>query len=1327
MPTSSLLSQDRASPGQYFRELGDDIADVDETQDGLVYEDRFTGRSGQAFGALGRGGYVTGPGVGRERGLTQIELMPYAFMDTGMLFGSVRGFRSDDGFYGANMGLGYRQYIEPIDRIFGINFFHDYDNTTDSLFRQWGFGVESLGKWWDVRANAYFPYGERSRLLRTDLVTGSQRFAGHNLLFDLVNTFGTSLRGGDGEIGIPIPGRFTSRHDVRLFAGGYWYDSDATNQFAGWSGRIQGEPIPSLLLQLQVTNDSKFDTNVVFAATFSFGGYHQPDDEPRNQFTRMTTPVQRNYNVVVSRDQVLAPGVVAINPATNAPYFFDHVASYANPGGNGTVENPFQTIDQAVTVLPNEILFVHADSVFDGDIDGNGVADNTVTLLPNVRYLGEGVGIEHFVNVQGLGNVQLPRATAGILRPQLLNGVGDGVTLANDAEFSGFLVGNSAIPGSGPTGNGVFGNAVSNVTLNQNEFNFAGLAGMLFNNTVGRVDIFETRIFNPGGVALDVQGGTPQITFSGDDTPNSGDITNDGDIALRVEDTLIGSFVNLTNSDIINTNSAAQGIFLNNVAGAVTVGEATISDAGTFGIQILDSSGTFTFRSGIEIDNPADNAIQITNLANTGLVNFTSTGSVAISNRNASAINFFNDAGRIFFDGNVNIGQPVVDLNGDPVSDAAAINWQGNSGLVQFSGNITINASGGDAFALGNVVGNTGAFQTVSSNANNPTSVNITGGVNNIGIGTNGTGVGVNIANNTATSSVEFGNGVSIAGRINEGVRIVDNAGLVTFGGRTLISNAVFNSVDSAIDIFNNTGDILFETIEITNATSAGVDGYGAGINVVDNIASVSIQSNLNVTTTNGIAVFVDNVGDSVNGTGGFFVTDGEITATGLPAIDIEDSRYNVTFTEVNSANSTRDGIRLVNNVGIGSTFDFVITGLATTDNSGGTIVGANFDGILADTTGSVSLRNMLINTSGFDGVHSIANTQIQLINDTITNSLENGLIATDTQFVDVEDSLFAGNGGAGNNNFNQILLEVNEVDADLTTTEQDDYEWLLTNNDITSAVGGDAVLVRTNATAAGASVIFQQLGDIVRVGNTTIDKTVAGTHILWEGSVDALFGVVARNDDFEGNSFILTGSPNHTLGKIGIQFETTSIDVDDVANLRIFSNQITSTTGNNHTAIVVNTSGASFIQIDQESRASVGNIIDLNPGLTANFTFATGFDITTGPDSEVIIANSDVTLSSSLAEGIIFRDVQTRADIEISGNTFDFNNLAGFNAAIGVDFQSIRGGGFVFLSSVDRGGLNGANNVFTSNFTNQTAFNPDGAAVFRGGILINGELFGQP
>ena len=77
-------------PPQYFRDMGDLLAEQDAAQQ-QVFGDQFTGRSGKAYGAQTRFGYLTGPAVGREKGIAPLEFMPYAFFDEGLFFLDFRG------------------------------------------------------------------------------------------------------------------------------------------------------------------------------------------------------------------------------------------------------------------------------------------------------------------------------------------------------------------------------------------------------------------------------------------------------------------------------------------------------------------------------------------------------------------------------------------------------------------------------------------------------------------------------------------------------------------------------------------------------------------------------------------------------------------------------------------------------------------------------------------------------------------------------------------------------------------------------------------------------------------------------------------------------------------------------------------------------------------------------------------------------------------------------------------------------------------------------------------------------------------------------------
>ncbi len=1308
-PATVLLSED----GPYFSMV----------EDSPLFSDQLTGRSGQALGAVARGGYFTGPAVGRVKGIAPLELMPYMFFDQGMVLGDIRGFRADNGYWGTNLGLGYRHYVSPWDRIFGVNFFYDYDNTSTKIFRQIGFGLETYGKWWDMRSNAYFPIGTQSQLLNTQVSPGSQRFSGHQLLFDLINTYGTALKGADAEVGIPLSifGEVADVHDLRMYAGGYHYESDTTGGFNGWSGRIQGDLIPSLLLQLIVTNDSHFDTNVVFGATWSFGGFKQPPEERKNQFSRMTTPIWRQYTISIDRTDVLLADQVAINPSTGNPYFIDHVDSNAAGVQDGTFENPFQSLnnpgiaaDRASNVL--DIVYVHGDSVY------NTSPNNSVTLLDGysanrfLRYLGEGDSITHTVRVNGLGNVQLPAAPSGSVRPTFNNATGNGVTLANFTEFSGFIINN-------PSGNGIFGSGVHDVALNQNIISNAGGDGALFLNAGGNIDIGNLQITNPTGIGFHVTGGTPVIRFN---TNQPSQITNSGAAAVVVSDTLAGSSVNMSGATVSNTGSSDVGVLISNVAGGFALGNVTIQNSSSYGIQIIDTTGAANFNGSVNIINPGDNGIQISNLGATGSASFN--GTTQIGSRNAIGINLLSIAGAVAFSGDTTIGTPATGATAAP-----GVNWQGSlSGSTTSFGSITITDSAGDGFALGTTTANAGRFQV--------------GGAATVG-GTTG-GIGVNIANNTSDSLVRFNSTLGVSGRTNQGVAVLNNNGTVTFNGIATIDNPNL-SVFPAVDLQGNSGDISFSTLTINDATGTGslVDPntYGVGLNIMDNPALVTISTALNVTATDGIALFAESAGASTAISGGLRIADGILsstssgTAAGTPTIDISNSSYTtINFTSVSNTNSSREGIRLVNNAFNSQTGDasgipvFSITGQNNSAGSGGEINSAAAQGLLGRNTGSILLSNMnfLNNLVGIQTEttdNTLPTLELSVSNLQVSNSTNQGVYALSTQVVNILGSTFSGNGSGGDILDNDVRLVANFVDPNGLSTGTQTYAWSIQNTDFSDNSSAD--IADTIFASNVKNAIYSDItgGGLNATMVTTVLSNASNTiliqggaakdaiDIIWGGNTAIGSGTTYQPSTIQGYTINMSGDD-----KTGINFETVVANATtDFGGLYILSNNIIGN-GDGNIGINVITADRSQILIDNAVGSTTGNSITLNQGVTTTGTTGIGMRFALGTNSQVFVRHATINLAPTSADGIVFTNVQAPGSlVELSDNVI---NYASTSSGVAINFQSIISGTLAIQRS------NTPENFVNWQGFAPTLFLPDPAPSgwFSNTINVNGIEFGQ-
>lgn len=1307
MSSRMAVGQEEQAPAGAQTQFGDAV------EDGWLFSDQLTGRSGEAFGALLRAGVLAGPAIGRDVGLVPVELMPYAFAGKGMFFGDIRGFRANSDQWGANLGGGYRYHSERFDRIFGANAYFDYDNTSGALFRQVGFGLETLGKLWDMRVNTYFPTGVTEQLISVNFVPGSERFVDHRILFDQQRIIGNALTGFDMEAVTPIPGRLMQRHDVRVAGGWYHYKGQELDAFTGWKTRLQGNLLPSLQLQVEVTHDAIFKTNVVFGAAWTYGGYRQPETERRTQFSRMTEPVRRNYNLIVAKTGVLDAGIVAINPNTGVPYFVEHVASYAPPGDyanphTGEVLTPWQTVNQAQTdpafapsiaAAGGDIIFVHADSVYSA---ATFPVDNAVTLTPSIRILGEGNGVEHRINVANLGQIPLPRATAFVNRPLFAGSATNGVTLlsgsaTSPSEFSGFQIGASPadplLPG--PVGNGIFGNGVANVLITQTDVNFAGGDGVLLTDTTGPVTFRGTLVNDPTGSAFHVSGGIGGVTFTDDPVSGAqGRIVNSGDYALLVENTLAGSFVNLTGSTI--TDTAGLGILIDNNNGTVTVDDTTINNGLVTGIEVRGGGGNTNFRGAVSIDNPLGDAISIHDTLAASSVTFSqSAPGVTITNRNMHGINLLANAGQVKFTGPVSITDLLV-----PFAVPAAVEYQNSSGNAQFL-SLNITGGGGEGIVIGGPVGNnTGQFLVTG----NTTISNVAGN-------------GVLITDDDA--QVRF-NGLTVLSRGLSGVNINNSRGSVQFSGSTLIDNAG-GSTSPAVDIQDNTtADVVFGTLTITDATRPLPLIGGAGLNVRNNLRTNNFPSvtvgTLNVTTLDGIGLFANNAGlvtttttggvTTLNTSGGIFVGTGVIDSVGTavggvnngrPAIDVRNSVIQLGFESVSSSNSATQGIILDTNFGQGGGTRFSISGQNGVPLSGGTITGANADGAFFQNTGGVSLSNMDITGSAGSGIVT-QNSAFFL----------GGILIQETSALFVGGSQIQQNGlfGVDTLNTQTVTLVSNTITGNgsdevrFTAATADAYSFtlgggFLTDGNLITDATDHAVLVQTQGAGTGSTLSLSVLNNTLTTAAFAIDPF----HLDWNGGVT---GSINLNTFNFGNT-----------ASFGLFMNLGSASLAQASNIEILSNAFNAPAGIATHGIDITTNGApNNIQIGQLIGQLTGNVMTFNsPGLA---TGDIGMRFSLGANSNVNIFNNQISMTADGGEGLQFTLVQGPSSLTINNNVINvspINNLGAIER--GIDILAVSGNVTLFGTQNNDVSIRGIRNSIPPWF-----FAPP---TINGKIIVNG------
>ncbi len=124
-----------------------------------------------------------------------------------------------------NFGLGYRAKINPDWILGGYAGFDTSETQSGHSVHQWALGVEAMSADWDFRVNGYIA----PRQLHTD--TGAFSLYIHDTTIAILEGQDLSYSGFDGEVGYRVFN--TEDTDVRLFAGGFWFNHSDINNPGG--------------------------------------------------------------------------------------------------------------------------------------------------------------------------------------------------------------------------------------------------------------------------------------------------------------------------------------------------------------------------------------------------------------------------------------------------------------------------------------------------------------------------------------------------------------------------------------------------------------------------------------------------------------------------------------------------------------------------------------------------------------------------------------------------------------------------------------------------------------------------------------------------------------------------------------------------------------------------------------------------------------------------------------------------------------------------------------------------------------------------------------
>ncbi|MCP5506038.1 MAG: right-handed parallel beta-helix repeat-containing protein [Chlamydiales bacterium] len=526
------------------------------------------------MGGIASHGYVRHrehEGVGYKTGYTTLGgfITPNTLREF-QPFLDLRAHIMNDGKWASNTGFGFRH--APMESFaWGVNAFFDYRQVKHLPSKQAGVGVEFLSNILDFRINGYFPFGDKTYLSSAKF----DRFEGFNVYAkEKVKVSQTSMYA---EVGGFIPGPFKVV-DLYAAVGPYYLFTRSYTRFQGfqektpaaWGGklRLAAKAWDGIDFGMDVTYDHIFKWNVQGYITLSypFGPantrkegkrwkrmYKTEKCERVADFRRMMTqPVERNEIIPVLEKHL----VFALRNPEDTALLLDciFVNNLAPAGGDGSFENPFNTLQQAEAAsIPFDCIYVYGDGP-NYTVDGA----NGFSLQEGQRITGSAIAFD----LCDCG-VIFPPQTVNAPVVEQVQGGGAIFTLADQTLIQGFELIRGADNGivSAPGSN--------NFTIQYNTISDMTNSGILIENLSGGTQTIQNNTFsnNLNGISYDTVTNTSVLIDNNlfDENDSRGmTIIDFGDGTLRI-----------TNNEI-NNNGGIVGIEIAKVTGGFTTGTTAI-------------------------------------------------------------------------------------------------------------------------------------------------------------------------------------------------------------------------------------------------------------------------------------------------------------------------------------------------------------------------------------------------------------------------------------------------------------------------------------------------------------------------------------------------------------------------------------------------------------------------------------------------------------------------------------------------------------------------------------------------------------------------------
>ena len=514
-----------------------------------------------------------------------------------------------------NLGIMRNFTLNSAGADISTGFWFDWDGDEQGAFahtfRSIGANLTIKTRRFVHSTNLYGPTGGQSFTLGGPVDTPNGAFFGN--LITLQSGVDSALNGVDTTLRYR-PDRLGFVNGT-VEIGGYSYESDIIDQFAGIRVGLGVQPLRGAIFNFQMTHDDRFKTTGIVQMTYLMGV-----NARGTQYSYLGTdldPTIRNDHIVRYQRDFRA----VIDPDTGLPYNVIHVNNTVAPGaGAGTFESPFGTLAEA------EAASMTDDIIFVDEGDGTSTGYTTGIVLKDRQFL-LGDGVEHLIPTIG-GLFRLPNNVDNIL--PTISGAPHAVTLANDNVVRGFNINNDnggMIHGIGHTG-GV-GSTIDNGTIEDINVTGAAQDGIHLDGITGDW-VFQriNSVFNGRDGIHIINACDPASTFLFDTITASNNL-RDGIHIENYDGTTFtfgaNIFANGNGDDGIELIGFKNGA---GVGGNLTFMSPSMTGNIGFAISVNDFDGNATFLDS-QITQNIGGGIQLINVRNTaaGTMTFIGTSS----------------------------------------------------------------------------------------------------------------------------------------------------------------------------------------------------------------------------------------------------------------------------------------------------------------------------------------------------------------------------------------------------------------------------------------------------------------------------------------------------------------------------------------------------------------------------------------------------------------------------------------------------------------------------------------------------------------------------